>query len=257
MAKNDMRIDIDFVDHPKTKRLISKAGFEGFYCLIKLFSSVSKIYKKGYLKDCDETDIEELAGWTGEPGVLFKALMDKRICFLEKVDGELYVHDWKEHQPWIYFSDERSEIARQNIRKRWTKKEEDEEEEIEEPELELESPDDKTEEKRLSNQQIVDLFKKTCPSLPKPSVTERRVKSLAAIRKAYSDEQIVNAFELAEASDFLSGRSGDWKCTFDWLTIKGNMLKVLEGNYENKKGKKRFSTESGAKQTDPDDYNHF
>ena len=30
MAKNDMRIDVDFVDHPKTKRLIRMTGYEGF-----------------------------------------------------------------------------------------------------------------------------------------------------------------------------------------------------------------------------------
>lgn len=34
----DMRLDLNFVDHPKVKRLIRVAGHEGFYGLIRLFS---------------------------------------------------------------------------------------------------------------------------------------------------------------------------------------------------------------------------
>ncbi len=84
MAKNDMRIDVDFVDHPKTKRLIRMTGYEGFYCLMKLFSIAAKIYKRGELKNCDAYDIEDLTGWSGEEGKLVQALLDKKISFLEK-----------------------------------------------------------------------------------------------------------------------------------------------------------------------------
>jgi hypothetical protein len=43
---------------------------------------------------------------------------------------------------------------------------------------------------------------------------------------------------MAQASDFLSGRNGKWTgCNFDWLINENNMVKVLEGNYENKKQK--------------------
>ena len=114
MAKNDMRIDVDFVDHPKTKRLIRMTGYEGFYCLMKLFSIASKIYKRGELKNCDAFDIEDLTGWTGEAGKLVEALTDKKIAFLEKKGNQYTIHDWDVNQPWIYHAEERSEIARQN-----------------------------------------------------------------------------------------------------------------------------------------------
>ena len=40
---NDMRLDLNFVDHPKVKRLIRVAGHEGFYGLIRLFSMAGKM----------------------------------------------------------------------------------------------------------------------------------------------------------------------------------------------------------------------
>lgn len=117
----DMRLDIDFVDHPKTKRLIRTAGFEGFYCLLKLFSSVAKAYPKGELTGCDQYDIENLADWRGESGLLFEALTDPDFYFLEKAGEHWRVHEWDVHQPWVFNSKERSEIARQNVKKRWDK----------------------------------------------------------------------------------------------------------------------------------------
>lgn len=121
MAKQDMRIDVDFVDHPKTKRLIRMTGFEGFYCLMKLFSIAAKIYKRGELKNCDSADIEDLTGWTGEQGKLVEALLDTKIGFLEK-KGNLYIiHDWDLNQPWIYHSEERSEKAKKSVSVRWEK----------------------------------------------------------------------------------------------------------------------------------------
>ena len=41
-------------------------------------------------------------------------------------------------------------------------------------------------------------------------------------------------FTLAAQSDFLMGRNGAWHgCGFDWLIKPANMLKVIEGNYNN------------------------
>ena len=113
MAKNDMRIDVDFVDHIKTKRLIRKLGFEGFYSLVSLFSIAAKMYSKGYLTGCTEADIEEFAKWDGEPGLFIETIMDLSMLFLEK-DGETYhIHDWQEHQGWVFRSKERSEQCRE------------------------------------------------------------------------------------------------------------------------------------------------
>lgn len=50
-------------------------------------------------------------------------------------------------------------------------------------------------------------------------------------------ERLHIIFQMAQESDFLSGRNGNWNgCSFDWLVNKTNALKVLEGNYRNKGG---------------------
>jgi hypothetical protein len=119
MARDDIRLDINFFEHPKTKRLIRVLGHKGFYALVRLWTSSAKLYPKGVFKDLDEVDIAELAGWDEDPTVFCKGLSDPKINFLEKVEGVYSLHGWEDHQPWIYYQNERSEIARQNARKRW------------------------------------------------------------------------------------------------------------------------------------------
>ena len=41
-------------------------------------------------------------------------------------------------------------------------------------------------------------------------------------------------FDHASKSDFLMGRKTDWKMSFDFITTKSKLLKVVEGEYDNK-----------------------
>lgn len=124
MATGDMRLSLDFVDHPKIRRLIRKAGYEGFYCLIKLFSMAGKIYQKGVLKGCSVEDIEDLCDWRGEQGDFIAALLS--VHLLEPSVQGYSIHDWDKHQPWLYHADQRSEQAKKAIEARWAKKRQDE-----------------------------------------------------------------------------------------------------------------------------------
>lgn len=88
--------------------------------------------------------------------------------------------------------------------------------------------------------EIVDIYNVKCTSLPKvKQITDKRKKTLRIRWKKYNDINIYHQlFQMAEESDFLSGRNGKWTgCNFDWLINENNMVKVLEGNYKNK-GKK-------------------
>ena len=83
---------------------------------------------------------------------------------------------------------------------------------------------------------IVDLYHQNCISLPKvKQVSDRRKKAMRTVFKHHDLEEIDQAFKKAEGSDFISGRSGQWtSCNFDWLMKEKNMVKVLEGTYDNK-----------------------
>lgn len=93
--------------------------------------------------------------------------------------------------------------------------------------------------------EIVELYNKTCTSLPKvEKITDKRRRH---IKKTWGELKnllrLEEAFQKAEASDFLSGRNGKWTgCSFDWLITYNNIVKVLEGTYDNKKG----GVENGA-----------
>jgi len=80
-------------------------------------------------------------------------------------------------------------------------------------------------------------------SLPKvKDWTKAREKAAGAVLKARSLEEWSLACERTEASEFLSGRSEKWThCSFDWLTKPANLIKVLEGNYENRNGTDRLT----------------
>ena len=54
--------------------------------------------------------------------------------------------------------------------------------------------------------------------------------------KDYSLDDFKKVFELTQASDFLSGRSGAWtNCNFDWLIRPNNFVKVIEHTYNKNK----------------------
>ena len=87
--------------------------------------------------------------------------------------------------------------------------------------------------------QIVDLYHQCCTTLPKvKALSKSRQASIRNLYKKYGMDGFEDVFAKAGASDFLSGRTGKWNgCGFDWLIKPSNFLKVLEGNYDNGKGR--------------------
>ena len=77
--------------------------------------------------------------------------------------------------------------------------------------------------------------------LPKcTKLSEKRHTAIRALWLEFGDK-VYSAIDKVAESDFLSGRDGKWRgCGFDWLFIKGNMLKVLEGNYDNRTSSRDF-----------------
>ena len=86
-------------------------------------------------------------------------------------------------------------------------------------------------------QQCIDAYNAICTSLPKAvKLSEKRKKKIKARLKEFTPEEIRTAFEKAEASDYMSGRSGKWRTDFDWIVdSEDHMTKILEGRYDNVK----------------------
>ena len=91
----------------------------------------------------------------------------------------------------------------------------------------------------IDYQGIVDDYNKTCTSLPKcTKLSDARRKAIAARLRSYTREEIHRAFALAQESEFLTGRNDrNWTASFDWIMKDTNMAKILDGNYNNRKGR--------------------
>ena len=87
------------------------------------------------------------------------------------------------------------------------------------------------------------LFNTICTGFAKIIVlTKERREAISNLLASYTLEEIKQAFQNAENSDFLKGKKGKWKATFDWMINEDNFAKLLEGNY-NDDGEESFDSD--------------
>ena len=66
-------------------------------------------------------------------------------------------------------------------------------------------------------------------------IDDKRKKAIKNLFKEYSVEELLQAIDKIHISKFMQGdNKNKWQVTFDWLIKKDNLLKVLEGNYDDK-----------------------
>ena len=105
------------------------------------------------------------------------------------------------------------------------------------PEIEKETEIEKEKRDRVDYQQIADMYNETCVSFPKcTALSESRKKAIKArFNSGYTIESFKTLFEKAQKSSFLKGKNNsNWSANFDWLIKDNNMVKVLDGNYDDK-----------------------
>lgn len=66
------------------------------------------------------------------------------------------------------------------------------------------------------------------------AMSDKRKSNINARIKDFDLETIYKVIDMTNDSDFLSGKSTEWKATFDWVLNPTNFIKVLEGNYVNR-----------------------
>lgn len=97
--------------------------------------------------------------------------------------------------------------------------------------------EDKANKTKISKaQQVVDRYNAICTNLSRVvRLTDKRRRAVRLIHdKGYTPEQLDEAFRRAQASSFCAGQNDrHWKADFDWLLNENNLVKVLEGKYDN------------------------
>ena len=80
-------------------------------------------------------------------------------------------------------------------------------------------------------------FNEICVSLPKVRLlTKARVAHIKTLLTTLEKAGLttIDYLKKVESSDFLTGRSGQWRATFDWIIQPSNAVKIIEGNYSGK-----------------------
>lgn len=101
---------------------------------------------------------------------------------------------------------------------------------------------------RINYENIMNLFNSVCVSLPKiRNLTDLRKQKIRKANKELNGD-FESFFKRIESSDFLTGKNGSWNgCNFDWIFKPQNLIKIIEGNYDNKSSKPK----SESKQQNP------
>lgn len=115
----DIRLELGFLDHLKTRRLQRRCGPGGVLSLIRLWMYAAASAQDGDLGDMSQEEVEEVAGWDGEAGALFAAL--EEFGWLERAGKSLRIHDWPDWQPWVVNAPERKKQASHAAEVRWAK----------------------------------------------------------------------------------------------------------------------------------------
>jgi len=110
MAVSDIRLSVDFFDHPKTVKLERRHGLPGLKALLVLWTWAAKNRTSGDLSGLTDEDVEIAAGWTGEEGTLVAALASLR--WLDGEEKARVLHEWAVHNPWAADAERRSNRAR-------------------------------------------------------------------------------------------------------------------------------------------------
>lgn len=115
---NDFRLAVDFLEHPKTIKLISQLEAVGVVSLLRLWGFAAKYRPRGQFNNMTDADIELAARWNGEPMAFITALLE--IGFLSKQkNGRYSLHNWKERNSFAYYSPERVKRAKKSAAKKW------------------------------------------------------------------------------------------------------------------------------------------
>lgn len=117
----DLNLDVNFRDHPKTRRFVAMMGKDSEWLVVKLWLHVARVLPEGKLKGWTPHEIEGIAEWGGTPGAFIEAM--ERLDWLKKDSfGNYVLSGWKEHQGHLIAFKERGKIA---AKTRWAKKKQD------------------------------------------------------------------------------------------------------------------------------------
>lgn len=113
-----INLDINYFDHIKTKRLVSRLGKHAEILPVKLWCYASKHpMLRGRLMTYTPRDVAGVLAWRGDPVKLINVLVE--LKFLDRIgENDYQIHEWEEYQGHLIAFSERGKVA---AKKRWEK----------------------------------------------------------------------------------------------------------------------------------------
>ena len=118
MSAKWMRIESDFVDHPKLHRLsvaLSEPLAEAY--VLRGWSWLSRFCPTGHFRDIEGTAFEEACRWRGAHGELLMALVSSGLLD-RREDGGWEAHDWADHQGKVAATAEKERERKRSYREK-------------------------------------------------------------------------------------------------------------------------------------------
>lgn len=114
-----LNIDLDYFEHPKTRRLVAILGRGAELLPVRLWAFCGKFhYEDGALSGYAPAEIEAVAGWWGAEGEMVQAMIKVGFMDIDSESSNYRMHNWESHQGHIGSLKQRAKDAAQ---KRWNK----------------------------------------------------------------------------------------------------------------------------------------
>lgn len=254
---HDLRLSKNFHQELRFILLVKEYGGDGVYAVLLLWNWVAENHPStGRLEKVKGEHIHALCCISEEQSQEFINDLMEFEFLAQGEDGIFYIPNWRDDQPYVAQAEERSEVGRVAAEKRWGPRDtEGNRARVENggngsalgtqcsntnSNTNLKSPPapprgGQTQLAPVS--EIVALYREALPELSEPrEETEKLGKDITARWKSKPERQSLEwwaeFFALVRERPYLMGEGkGDWRASLGWLVAKGNMDKVLGGEY--------------------------
>ena len=110
----DIRVELGFFTHRKTRRLIAKFTLDAAWGLEQLWAFAARYKPSGFLTGMTNLDIASEMHMEGKVDAdeLVKFMLSEECRWLDMTPDGIYLHDWTDHQPWAAGAEDRSDMGR-------------------------------------------------------------------------------------------------------------------------------------------------
>jgi hypothetical protein len=265
----DFRVPCGFMRDLRFLRMFRYFKADGVMAILLLWDWVAEQYPTtGVLKNVSPEVLHTICKIQEDKDNFVSTMIDSGVIDKD-VNDTFYLPGWVEEQPYAAESEKRSTQARENANKRWNNNPATNRKKALCPgiALALQSECSNTNSKAFKSpptpprgregkvpvNEIVQIYADILPELPKPNeLTTKMRRDIEARWNAIPEQQSLEWWRrfFAKVRDcpHLMGETGDWRASLGWLVIRGNLDKVLSGQYLplESKGRQSFRCMSEA-----------